>query len=380
MSIQCRTLVACGILAALTLSGCEMPRPRQAAGPTRARPVSRVLDPADINLALEPEGLTVWWRHDLGQLAEGASLRKLYLVGDRLVAEMRDAKLLYFDAATGEWTGSTRLKSLLMAPPAASKGLLYVPSARNLLLVDSRTGMVSKRLLARLPVSCRPLPFADFLILGGGNGQLRCMDTLDGSQQWLLSADGAIVEPPVFSGGMGYVAGYKGRVVAFALRSGVKAWDWRPPAPSKLTSGLSMAHGLLFVGDNRGFVYCLPLEHPIVLWSYPVGGPVFGPPAPFDGRLLVFTFKGDALCLRLGDEPELLWRHPDACKLIARGRRGLYLLTRGRAIACVDPDTGREKWRLPLAEDVVVVSDPARGVFYLGGRRSGAIAAIRELD
>jgi len=175
MSIQCRTLVACGILAALTLSGCEMPRPRQAAGPTRARPVSRVLDPADINLALEPEGLTVWWRHDLGQLAEGASLRKLYLVGDRLVAEMRDTKLLYFDAATGEWTGSTRLKSLLMAPPAASKGLLYVPSARNLLLVDSRTGMVSKRLLARLPVSCRPLPFADFLILGGGNGQLRCI-------------------------------------------------------------------------------------------------------------------------------------------------------------------------------------------------------------
>jgi len=46
----------------------------------------------------------------------------------------------------------------------------------------------------------------------------------------------------------------------------------------------------------------------------------------------------------------------------------------------VDPDTGREKWRLPLAEDVVVVSDSARGVFYLGGRRSGAIAAIRELD
>jgi len=383
MKIHSRTLTGCTVVVTLLLAACEMPRPRPGAAEGTAAPgVSRAgkaIDPSSSLLDLEGEGLTVEWRQDIGQIAGRRRLRGLYLVGDRLLAETWDGTVFHFKAATGEWTAATRLKSVLTAPPAMQGNDLYLPTVRHLLVVDRESGLTRKTLPHVLPVCCQPLPFDKYLILAGANGEVACIDTDEGIRMWpARSADGAIMARPLLSQGIIYAAGHKGRVVAISLRSGDVLWDWRPPAPSKIVSGLTLADGFLYVGDDRGFVRCLMSEGPNVIWTYPAGAPVCAATVPVAGKLLVFTYGGDALCLQLGDEPSLLWRHHDGERLIATGKRDAYILTRGGSVACVELESGEEKWRLPLGDECVVASDPSQSTFYVG-QRTGAIMAVREL-
>jgi len=382
MRVHRATITGCVAVLTLVLLACEMPRPPQGAGQAPAPPLTvragKVIDPGSAVLDLEQEGLQVWWRQQIGQIAEGKKLQDAYLLDNLLVVETRDATLFYFDATTGVWTGATRLKSLLMAPPAAYEKVLYVPCERALAVVDRESGQIQKRLRAMVPISCQPLAYYNFLILCGGNGQVLCMDTEEGGEMWRGHADGAIETPPLLYKENLYVAGFRGRVVAINAHSGIEVWGWRPNAPSTLASGLAIGEGFLYVGDNRGFVYSLLPEEPVVTWKYPAGAPVSSI-APVRGRLLVFTHGSDALCLDLNDEPPLRWKHADGQQLIATGKTDAYLLTRDGSVACVSLETGQEKWRLPLAEGCMVVSDSSKTAFYVLAR-DGAIMAIKELE
>jgi len=375
---------AAGFVAIVTtvVLACEMPRPRQTVRQIAVPPVparsGKVIDPANAQLDLENEGLKVWWRHNIGQIAGGKIVREAYLLDDLLLVETRDATLFYFDAAKGLWTGNTRLKSLLMAPPAIYEKSLYMPCERALLVVDRDSGTVQKALRSIVPVSCQPFPYYTFLILCGGNGQMVCMDAEEGGQMWSASADGAIKTPPILYEGNIYVAGFRGRVVAISAHSGIEVWGWRPNLPSTVGPELAIGEGFLYVGDNRGFIYSLLPTDPLVTWKYPAGAPVSGI-VPVGPRLLVFTHGSDALCLDVDDEPPLKWKHPDAQRLLATGKTDLYLLTRDRSVACVSLQTGQEKWRLPLAAGSIVVSDSSRPAFYVV-RLEGAIVALKELQ
>ncbi len=384
MRIHRKDLMGFVVVVTVLLLGCEMVCGRLAGREiSEPRPTARagkVIDPANIQLDLEAEGLKVWWRQDIGQVAGGKNLRHIYLLDNLLAAETLDGTLFYFDATTGVWTGITRLKSSLLAPPAIHEKTLYAVSGRALLMVNRESGLIEKRLLAQMPVSCQPLPFYDFLILSGGNGDIVCLDPQeDGRRIWRVRAGGSVDEPPLLRDARIYAVGYKGKVVAIPVHTGIVRWDWRPKAPSKLISGLALAEGYLSVGDNRGFVYRLTAEDGIFVWKYPAGAPVVAT-APIGEKLLVFTHRGGVLCLDVaGVEPELLWKHPDGLKLIATGKRDVYMLTSDRCVTCVSLKSGKEKWRLPLAEDCAVVSEPSEPAFYVSQAR-GAIMAIRELD
>ena len=381
MRASFRTLTGCAAALALLLAACEMPRHAE---DTRSKgiaaPAGATLDPATTETSdVEGKGLKVWWRASVAHVGAGEGLSSIYSTDSLLVAETPSGDLYYFNATTGVWTGATRLKGALLVPPLEHNRKLYAITTRALSEIDADSGDILNSLPTRVPVASKPVPFFRHLMLGGGNGRLVCFSTDDGTHEWSIATHGAIHTSPVLDDDVVYAAGYGGKVVAAALRTGERQASWEPREPSKIASGLALKDGFLYVGDNRGFVYSLVARDLVVKGRYPTGGPITGSPIFVGDNLLVFTYAGGALCLTPGTEATLLWSHPDSERLVATGPSNVYLLTRDRSVACVDRRTGEEKWRLGLAEGAVIASEPTQPIFYVAVP-GGAIMAVRELE
>lgn len=385
-------LVICGVLVFILGAGCEVPRPRptaenlptepEEATPKRATtgPVTGVLDPGATQLDLEGQGLKVLWRQNLGQVAEGQKkLRRIYLAGDRVVAETPDGTLFYFNARSGVWTASTALKGELWHSPVLHGDRLYALGAQGLLVIDAVTGNIQRQMPPKIPVSARPVYYDGSLILGAGNGKIVRFMLRNGTHVWAVSALGRIHHRPRLSGGTLYATGYKGRLVSGSLQTGQFFWTWKPREPSALVTGPELAGDFLYVGDNRGYLYRLLADDGIVTGTYPCGAPIDAPPVAVDDRVLVFTYKSEMLCLRAADELTVAWHHPTATELLARGKGGLYLITRDDTVACVETDSGTQKWELDLPENCQTTSNPVTPTFYVANP-SGDIIAVTELD
>jgi len=378
--LPARLTAAVAVVCMLVLS-CEAPRPRNASAsnPSASAQSAGMLDPAGELPDLEQLELKVVWKQDLGQIAEGKAIREAYVADNIFVVETLDSSLFYLNALTGVWKSNTRMKSALSVPPAAAGDALYAITGRGLMVIDTKSGMIQKHMPPRVPISCKPVVFDDSLILAGGNGKLVRFELADGGHTWTRSASTYIGSPPAVADGIVFAGGYKGKVVAVLAEQGQELWTWRPKYPSCLTSGVEASDDRAYLGDNRGYVYCLTMMDGIVLWKYPAGGPVAETPRLAHGKLLVFTFRGSALCLDLAPEVEMAWKHPDADQLIATGKKNVYVLTRDNCIARIALDTGEEAWRLKLAKGCAVISEPSGSLFYLY-KPSGQILALCEFD
>ena len=389
MDVRQMALLGCGAAVVMLLVGCEVPQAAELVSASRAPRAASVaealeeeipegaLNPAAAMLDLEREGLRVLWQHDLSQVAQGARIRTIYLVGETLIAEA-GGSLFHFDAPTGVWKATTSLKNSLSQPPVMVEGKLYLLTGKGLHKIDPATGLMLKRLSPKVGATCPPVAYPASILLGCGDGKVFRFGLISEQHVWLATTEGAVHTQPVVDGGNVYAAGYKGQVVAMSGDGGVVFWKWRPSAPAKIVSGLCLAGDRLYVGDNRGYVYCLTTSDGLPLWSYPAGAPISVTPQVARGKLLVFPYQSEALCLALGSRPTLMWRHPDAERLIATGEEGVYLLTRDHSVAYVLLETGREKWRRPLPKHCAVVSDPSEPTFCLY-TASGAIMALQEL-
>jgi outer membrane protein assembly factor BamB len=371
------------IAGCLLVCGCELPRERPVTEEAE-RPVSAVqksrLDPASPDLDFIERGLKVLWRQDLGEIAEGNSLRDIYYTNGLLLAETPDGNLFCFDAKTGIWTGSARLKSTLWVDPVRTGDRLSVMTARGIMTIDLSSGLTQKQFPARMPVSSDPVSYDGSLIFGAANGKCFRIHLNDGTFAWTRAAGGAVYEKPVLGDELLYLAGYGGQAVCLEVDTGKMRWGWEPGKPSKLTSGVALTEESVYVGDNRGFLYSLTTADGLVMWKFPVGGPVHRAPSPAGGgKLLVYTYKGPALCLDVKEGPTFAWRYPDVERMLGRGKENLYLLSRDKTLCCVGRERGEEKWQLPLVPGSLVTSEPDSPQLFFADP-DGQILALTELD
>ncbi|MFW6457546.1 MAG: PQQ-binding-like beta-propeller repeat protein, partial [Planctomycetota bacterium] len=156
-------------------------------------------------------------------------------------------------------------------------------------------------------------------------------------------------------------------------------WTWKPDAPSGLASGSALTGEKLIVGDNRGYVYSLSAQEGKLLDRYPSGAPVTQAPQVVDDMLLVFPRSSGVQCLDVGEEMNLRWSYDSATEFIGQGKQGLYFLTADKQMVCLDGETGDEKWKMQIANGLLVKSQPDKPVFYLASP-AGEIVALGELD
>ena len=109
------------LLAALGLTSCAAPPASTSAACQESK-----LSPENAFFDLEPEGLKLLWRQDLGQLSD-RQLRDVYCAGPIVVVEAEGGEIHCLNAANGVWKATEVLRSSLdRAPVFMDQALVLV--------------------------------------------------------------------------------------------------------------------------------------------------------------------------------------------------------------------------------------------------------------
>jgi outer membrane protein assembly factor BamB len=363
-----RSLALLSAFAALALVSCVN-------GP---EPVASKLAPEDHFSSLEKEGLKRAWPQELGQFAANRALKDIYSAGQFVVIEAEGGEIYCLDATKGTWKGSTVLRDSLHIPPTAIGDKLAFVVNNDVVIYDVPADEKGRPHVVDFPLTAQPLLYRDSLFLGGGDGKIACMPLAGGKAEWLVSLWGPIFEQPVISGG---------RLLATSA-SGVLFWQidikgeigrWAPNESVRLSSSVAAVGDRVYVGDNRGQLYCLPADAGEPTWQRMMGGPIKGKITVSGTDLLLLTTAPSLICLDGAGAREEHWRSDGVVELLTVGRAAVYVRKEGGALAALSRETGEELWCDPLPADCKVAGDENTPTIYIADPQ-GSIVAITELD
>ncbi|MEW7864280.1 outer membrane protein assembly factor BamB [Aeromonas diversa] len=184
-----------------------------------------------------------------------------------------------------------------------------------------------------------------------------------GETDWSSSVGGGIGDfysqlRPAINGDRIYAASRDGDVTALERSNGDEVWSIdladleinADKRSARLSGGLTLAYGKIFLGSENGVVYALSEEKGEVLWQVKVPGEVVASPAVADGRVVVLTTSGQLIALdsedgkqlwSLSEEQPPLTLRSAAMPIItngavlygrADGRVGIALLSNGQPV------------------------------------------------
>jgi len=148
----------------------------------------------------------------------------------------------------------------------------------------------------------------------------------------------------------------RGIVVALDLATGESLWEGDVGAPAN--SGISVADGLVLVGDVDGVVHALATSDGSERWNYEAGARLSGPPAILDGVSYLGTIDGQLHAIDLATGHSV-WSAPvqtagPVGRSVAAADGLVYVGSAGLApeapatLAAYDAASGELRWRQPL--------------------------------
>ncbi len=174
---------------------------------------------------------------------------------------------------------------------------------------------------------------------------------------------------PVIYNDVVYAASREGTVSAFNFADGKTLWsvDLRDDAEAffaskksqRLSGGLSVAYGKLYIGTENGEVMALDLDDGKIIWRIKVQGEVMAEPVGGEGLLIVNTSAGHLIALH-PDTGEKRWQFDqEVAPLTLRGistpivESGGVIFGRSDGKLCVViAETGLEAWQQSVATAV----------------------------
>ncbi len=361
------------LLAALGLTSCAAPPASTSAACQESK-----LSPENAFFDLEPEGLKLLWRQDLGQLSD-RQLRDVYCAGPIVVVEAEGGEIHCLNAANGVWKATEVLRSSLDRAPVFMDQALVLVVKNALCRFDTVTGSLSRPFHPGFAVSTSPLVYGDSLILAGGNGHLQRVSLETGDADWICSLAGWIAQKPAMGDGVVFAAAEGDEAIAVQASDGLELWHWRPAEPSRLCSGVAVLGSRVFLGDDRGFVYALNADTGDVRWKGMAEASIVGRPQTIGTDLLVLTAKPDLMSLDAGADLRKLWQCNGPVRVLAVGDAVVYVLNSDHSVAALSRQSGERLWCHPLPPDCRIVGDANRPALYIANS-AGSIIALGELD
>ena len=144
---------------------------------------------------------------------------------------------------------------------------------------------------------------------------------------------------------------------------------WKYFTADSVTAGPMVVDGRIIAATETGQVHCVDVKTGKKIWARVVGpgGPgngfVHGSPRIFNGKIYLGSRRGRFYCVRLADG-EVLWSRelthakdrvtfPAPIYASPRGdERGIVVPTMEHAIYCLDPETGKTRWKVETAREI----------------------------
>lgn len=115
-----------------------------------------------------------------------------------------------------------------------------------------------------------PAVAGDLLVVGGLDGHVLAMSTVDGKDLWQATVSSEVIVPPVIVGGLVVVRSFDGRLTALDSATGDRKWIFDQPVPALSLRGDSApvsSLGAVFDGFDNGKIFAVRLDDGNALWS-----------------------------------------------------------------------------------------------------------------
>ncbi len=226
------------------------------------------------------------------------------------------------------------------------------------------------------------------LYFGAFDGNIYCIDAATGKRIWVsfeadwiagsfaINRRGTCLYVPTVFGG------YKksGGVVALNTITGKTLWRTKFPFPIRSTPLLVEKKKLLFVGSERGVLYCLNSDEGGIVWSFSSGGAIKDAPIydELAQTVIVTSFDGGTYCL---DAFSGLLRWKFDIGLANYGAPclwgdSIFVCSLDKNLYCLHRVTGEKKWIFPARARIFSSPRIFRGKLYFGNNE----ARMREID
>jgi outer membrane protein assembly factor BamB len=215
------------------------------------------------------------------------------------------------------------------------------------------------------------------LFVGTKEGRLIAINLTDDSRQWAaqLTAGGtsgglfgcmpagggcsgasgvAIYGTPAFDDELVYIAGYNGRVYAYAKETLATRWVYpRDTFFSPIVGGIVVSNGSIYFGGSDGYVYALDANTGDPIWNFPTGDDngkkekIWATPAVSDGTLYIGSFDKNVYAVNTADGT-IKWKYLTegtitATPLVIDGT--VYIASHDRYFYALNAADGTLKWK-----------------------------------
>lgn len=283
-----------------------------------------------------------------------------------------DGKLDAFNAASGasKWqfnsgTGFKNLSSPLVDP---ATGLVFFGTIGNagsgipspFYAVDAQTGTLKWSEILAWNIFGAPTLSGKTLYIGVARGPnsttLYALDESTGHITWQYAAKGSVWGTVSVDSSTHTLFAFVGNpvsaLVALNANSGAFLWQYaiaNGNPYSELSSGISVANGLVYFDGENGTLYALNESAGTLAWSTPVGSPVIGnasSPAVTSGVIYVGSLDGNLYALN-ATTGALLWKTPtgggiSSSPAVANGV--VYVASSDKHFYALDATSGSVLW------------------------------------
>jgi len=191
------------------------------------------------------------------------------------------------------------------------------------------------------------------IVMGGSDGQVRCLDLHTGELLWGFDAQTIVRSHPLVLADRVCIGGDDGRLYCLKLADGTLLWAYPPVDQADrdpILGGPAAWGHTLVCGSCARDAFGLDLQTGALRWRMALEAPVVARVAVEAGRAYIAAENGTAVCL-LAEDGKPIWQKQVAFlvrqPIAVRNQRAFILATDG-TVWCVDALTGRDLWRRKL--------------------------------
>jgi outer membrane protein assembly factor BamB len=171
-----------------------------------------------------------------------------------------DAHLRIIDIESGKEVGDIPLESYLIASPAVMGDVLYVGNhGAEVLAVNWKKKQIEWRYkdpVKEFPIHASAAVTKKYVIVGGHDKQMHCIDRETGNGVWTFATKGRIDSSAVVVGDRVFFGSADRHLYGLSIDKGEEVWNFN--ASQSITAGPAVGENAMVVGceGSGGFIYC----------------------------------------------------------------------------------------------------------------------------
>ncbi|MCC6234113.1 MAG: PQQ-binding-like beta-propeller repeat protein [Verrucomicrobiales bacterium] len=384
-ALRRRAPVWFGLVASLAAPLFPLPTPAAEASLPETAPADRwpsfrgTPSLAAVSAAHLPDRPTLKWSFKTGGPVKSTAA----IVDGTAYVGSEDGKVYALSLADGAKKWEFTADGPVVSSPLIHQGSVYIGSAgTNFFALDAQTGRERWRYGADAEFKSSASVFhppgskATWLVIGGYDNRLHCVDAANGRTNWLYETGNYVNGAPAIGGGLTAFGGCDAIVHVVNLANGSKAREVE--AGAYIIGSAAVVEGVAYVGHYENEFLAIDLQKGEILWRYRDRAfPYGGSPAVTRDRVLFGSRDKRLHCVERATG-KVVWTFATRGKLesspVVATDRVVVGSDDGRVYLLSLPD-GKELWNYEIGQPVQASPAVVQGHFLIGAE-DGVIYAF----